>query len=290
MVAERILSMEFNWNHSNTFCGRPGMLRNSKRGKPMLNQSKSRANLRRRLEAVEASLAIAEEAAESIIQDVLFRMSPGNLDFLIDATLASRQGRELTEREIAADQEYITALEAECRWRRVIVRRRPEAPRLISTAIHRRLSEEELRLCASGIRTILRFDQPTASELAALRAANDAEEAQYQRAGFSSVAEFKSWYGSEDTTRADSSGPSLTTKSALSRLSDEEGELSVSGIHNQLRGNEPTASELAALRALRASMDAELLSPRFSSEADYERWHAAKYPAPADGVGTKIER
>ena len=94
------------------------------------------ANLRRRLEAQEESLAATDKVREGIIQNVLYQMPQEDLEFLIDATLAPRRGRKLTEREAAAKQAYAAALETESRGRRLTVRRMPEVQQLIEAAAY----------------------------------------------------------------------------------------------------------------------------------------------------------
>jgi hypothetical protein len=160
----------------------------------MRNRRSSPANLYRRLETLERSLAVTDKAREGMILNALHHISQEDLEFLIDASLAPRQGRALTEREAMAQQAYTAALEAECRCCRLTVTRIPEAPQLIFWAAMRRISEKELGLVASGVNTSIRGFEPSAEEVAARQLYDSTLQAQYQRAGFGSRAEFENWY------------------------------------------------------------------------------------------------
>jgi hypothetical protein len=70
--------------------------------------------LRRRLERLEKSSGIAEQAHDEFILDAFDRMSAEDLQLLMDATMARRRGRPLTEHESAAKRAYRTAV-GECR-------------------------------------------------------------------------------------------------------------------------------------------------------------------------------
>ena len=158
--------------------------------------------LRRRIEALlEKSLSVTDEASAAMIQNALYSISQETLEWLIGATLAPRQGRELTEREAAAKQAYAAALELECRRSGLTVRGIPDVSELISLLAIRQESENDLLLCISGSRTILQGLEPTAAEFAALQKSRSALEAQYQRAGFSSQAEFERWHGKATGSR-----------------------------------------------------------------------------------------
>lgn len=151
--------------------------------------------LYRRLAALEKSRAITEETCNMKMLHALHKISRENLELLIDVTLALRLGRELTAREAAARQAYAAVLESECRLFRGTVRRFPDTPELISQAVLRQKSEDDLLLCIRGFRALEAGVEPTAAQKAAIESHFAAEEAQYQRAGFSSKTEFERWLG-----------------------------------------------------------------------------------------------
>jgi hypothetical protein len=144
----------------------------------------------RRLEALEKSRAATEEACNTKIRNVLYRISREHTELLIDATLALHQGRELTAGEAAARQAYAAALEWECRGSGWAPRRMPTIPELISEA-----SPRTTYCCPSAdtARKIAGFE-PTAAQSAAIASHCAAEAAQYRRTGFSSQADCERWY------------------------------------------------------------------------------------------------
>jgi hypothetical protein len=162
----------------------------------------SPANLKRRLEALEESLALTDKAMNELIQSAVRNISPDDLEALIDAAIAHLCGRELTEREVAAKKTYAAALALECRWRGLTVRRLPDVAWLVGQATIHRLSEQELLRGLRGLRAqelaLTQGYEPTAEESAALQAYMSDLEAQFQRAGFSSQAEFHEWYNGPD--------------------------------------------------------------------------------------------
>jgi len=164
------------------------------------------ANLYRRLEAIKKSLSLTAKACETKIQTAPHVISQHELESLIDATSALRQGRELTEREAAANQAYASALESQWRYRGLTVTRTPETPELIDCAATRQLSVEDLGVLSRAISTRIRGLELTAEQLRIWQHYDSIREAQYVRAGFSSEAEFESWYASGNTAPADRVG------------------------------------------------------------------------------------
>ena len=153
--------------------------------------------LRSRLEVLEKSLSAMERACEQTIQSALRSISHENLELLIDATLAPLRGRELTEREAGAKQAYASALERECRMQRITVRRTPRAKDMINDAAMRRMCEDDLALAYRGYCAMQRGFKPNAAEAVAIKLHLSMQTAQYQRAGFSSCAEFDTWFAKE---------------------------------------------------------------------------------------------
>jgi len=162
--------------------------------------------LRRRLEALEKALSVRDKAREETIKEALHRISLEELDLLIDAMLALRQGRELTEREAAAKQAYTSALETRCVCRGLTVRGILDVSKLIAEAVIRKVSDQDLDLLISGGNAVRQGPEPTAAELAAFARWRATKEAQYRRAGFGSLAEFESWYASDKPALADRGG------------------------------------------------------------------------------------
>jgi hypothetical protein len=148
----------------------------------------------RRLEALEKSRAATEEACNTKIRNVLYRISREHTELLIDATLALHQGRELTAGEAAARQAYAAALEWECRGSGWAPRRMPTIPELISEAVLCEESEDDLLLSIGGYRALIAGFEPTAAQSAAIASHCAAEAAQYRRTGFSSQADCERWY------------------------------------------------------------------------------------------------
>jgi hypothetical protein len=159
--------------------------------------------LHRRLEALEKSWAITNKARDEIVANVLYQISRENLELLIDAALASQRGRGLTEREASARQAYAAALQSECQSRGLAVRRMPDIPQLISQTVLRQESLDQLLLGLGGLRAMAAGFEPTTAQVAVLEAHRAAQEAQYQRAGFSSEAEFEKWYANRTSASVD---------------------------------------------------------------------------------------
>lgn len=151
--------------------------------------------LYRRLGALERSRAITEETCNTKILNALHRISREHLELLIDATLARRRDRELTEGEAAAQQAYAAALQTECRGSGLTLRRIPDVPDLIFCAVTRWESLEDVVLASRALRAMTQGLEPTAEQLVALQTHQAAMQAQYQRIGFNSEAEFAEWHG-----------------------------------------------------------------------------------------------
>jgi len=67
---------------------------------------------------------------------------------------------------------------------------------IVSCAVFRRISYAQLKLVVAEIRARIQGLEPTAEEEEAAQVCKAAKTDQYRRAGFSSQAEFESWYAS----------------------------------------------------------------------------------------------
>src|ERR1035438_222192 len=69
------------------------------------------ANLRRRIEALEKSVAATQRTENARVRGALGHLGQETLQALIRATVAAQEGRELRATEAAAVQAYFSALE-----------------------------------------------------------------------------------------------------------------------------------------------------------------------------------
>ena len=155
--------------------------------------------LRRRLERLEKSLGITEQAYEELILEAFDRMSAEDVQLLIDAAMARRRGRSLTEREFAAKRAYRAAVR-QCRGIGGEVTSSPFCPFLIDyvALLVPKLHDFWSRDLDAIYEAIVALEQGfelTAAQQAAGRKGLSLLEAQYHRIGFGSRAEFIEWYG-----------------------------------------------------------------------------------------------
>jgi hypothetical protein len=125
------------------------------------------ANLRRRLEALEKSLSLADEACEEMNYTVCSHMGRNELESLIDAMLAHLRGRELTDREAAGKQAYVAALKSECRSRGLAVCRLPDVFSMIFRAATRGWCAQDVTLLLGILDAMLQGFEPTPEQHAA---------------------------------------------------------------------------------------------------------------------------
>lgn len=151
-------------------------------------------SLGRRIDALEEYLHKANEAHREMVRGIIWRLSQASRESLIDAGVARLKGRNLTECEAAAEQAYSAIVESEYRWRASTVRGMPRLDELISQVNLMNLSERDLLLYMNRLRALINGYTPNEAELAATRVLAVGEEAQYQRAGFKSKAEFEQWF------------------------------------------------------------------------------------------------
>lgn len=122
---------------------------------------------------MERSAAVQHQQDEAIVKQVLHKLSPQEMELLILASVADREGRALTELEWAARQAYRLALLQEC----VVAGRRPTEGLEAPSALHQilvsahlgRLSREDLVLVSSGLQAQQEGRPVSTSEAAALQ-------------------------------------------------------------------------------------------------------------------------
>jgi len=155
--------------------------------------------LRRRLERLEKSLGLTEQAHDEFILCALDRMSAEDVQLLVDAAMARRRGRPLTERESAAKRAYRAAV-SQCRSLGGEVTSSPFCPFLIDhvaflvPSLENHWSRHMEAICEAWEARDQGLEL-TAPQLAALQNCHSLLEAQYRRIGFGSRAEFIEWYG-----------------------------------------------------------------------------------------------
>ena len=88
----------------------------------------------RRLETLEQSMSVTDNAAEAKIQKALRQISQQEKGLLIHAAPATLQDRELMVAERGATQAYAAALESDCRPFGLTVRRRLDVSESITLA------------------------------------------------------------------------------------------------------------------------------------------------------------
>src|SRR5262249_1524245 len=97
-------------------------------------------SLHRRIAVLERSAAVQHQHDEPIVKQVLHKLSPQEMELLILASVADREGRALTELEWAARQAYRLALLQEC----VVAGRRPTEGLEAPSALHQILVSAHL--------------------------------------------------------------------------------------------------------------------------------------------------
>src|SRR5579863_4476028 len=151
--------------------------------------------LHKRIENLEKAAVPMLRARRRIAEKALDDVS--DLESLISAFGAEREGRSLTESESASRQAYGSGFERE--FRQTLLRlptqleRAPDAHVIdyaIITALSRRFELEELQLASSGMLAEQQGRVPTEAELEAIQQVNSGTPL-YQLAGFRSRTEFE---------------------------------------------------------------------------------------------------
>jgi hypothetical protein len=152
--------------------------------------------LTRKMDALEKRAQVRETDDQELIQLAVRGLSAENLDLLIGAALAKRQGRPETKAETGARRVYEDALR---QANRSMVIRVPDLPELIGQAAIRRVSIEDLIESVEGLRNALHGEPPSERQAAAMRVCSRTLEGQYLLVGMDPEAELSSVV--RDTTR-----------------------------------------------------------------------------------------
>jgi len=109
-------------------------------------------NLRTRIETLEAAWNAAREDRRLIAEKALTWLGPPQVEQLLSALGAEREGRDLSESESAAKQAYKQAVIRECTWAGYPYIEGSEGALDIGTAIWKglKVSDEELKLAISA--------------------------------------------------------------------------------------------------------------------------------------------
>jgi hypothetical protein len=145
----------------------------------------------RRIAALEKAMAGWDKQDEAIGPGVFHRLSREEIDLLLLASVADREGRSLTEPQMAAKLAYYLALRTEClrSGRRFTARLEalPPLDRMINQASLSLLSFEDVKLISSGLRAQHEGRAVSAVEAAAIQTGQNERERLYALAGFRST-------------------------------------------------------------------------------------------------------
>ena len=152
-------------------------------------------NLRRRIEALQKVVSARRQVSQAISTKALDRLWLQDLELLISAFGADREGRTLSESELAARQAYKEAVERECQWARV----RPphgyehkiDINNAIIFALALRTSPQDLQLARTAVVGAQQGRAPNEHEEAAFREFMSEHDRLRQLARFDSVEEFE---------------------------------------------------------------------------------------------------
>jgi len=145
--------------------------------------------IHRRLDILEKAMAARRLARQTIAHRALDWLPPHEVDLLLSASGADRQGRPLSEPETAARQAYRAVFERE--WRRAGYSStkgfdgKPDIGRAVLLAAARRIGREDLDLAAHGHRAEQQGRTASERESAAMAVCNLEWARLWQRAGFS---------------------------------------------------------------------------------------------------------
>ena len=152
----------------------------------------------KRIDALERRTAVIRRVHQRISELALGGLSEEHLESLISAYGADRQGRVLTEQEVAARAAYGAAFEREYQPTHLRAARRfatiPDIHVVYNAmmiATSRRFSGEQLELVVAASQAQERGRQPTERESSTLQACNECLAHLFGLAGFASRAEFE---------------------------------------------------------------------------------------------------
>jgi hypothetical protein len=142
----------------------------------------------RRIAALEKATTGWDKQDEAIAVGVFYRLSLEEIDLLLLASVSDREGRSLTEPQMAAKQAYHLALRTEClgagRRSTAGLEDLPPLDQMIDQASLRRLSFEDLKLLSNGLRAQHEGCAVSVDEAAAIQTYQYEREHLYALAGF----------------------------------------------------------------------------------------------------------
>jgi len=151
------------------------------------------ANLRRRIEALEKSVAATQRTENARVRGALGHLGQETLQALIRATVAAQEGRELRATEAAVVQAYFSALERGPGMRCGSMRNLPDTSAAIYIALLRDVAVEDLMVLRDAARAEL-WGVPLAKhELEMQQAHATALARECQMAGFPSLEALQCW-------------------------------------------------------------------------------------------------
>jgi hypothetical protein len=152
-------------------------------------------SLRRRIEALERALAVRGQDGQAVGEQALEWLSRAQLEALISAGGAEREGRPLSVSEMAARQAYAETVQRHGRGLGLGLAAAPLGAPILRQAIImvlvQQLSSEEFDLVRDAYQAAAQGGELSAAEYAALQAYTATLQRLCQQAGFASMAEME---------------------------------------------------------------------------------------------------